>query len=296
MENISICPVCEKDKFQDFLKSTDFFLTQEKFTIVKCESCGFLFVNPRPDANKIGSYYKSTNYISHSNTRKGAFNKLYHFIRKRNHKSKLNIIQKYVKPGSVLDIGCATGEFLAYCQKNGWKTTGVEPDESARNYAKNTNSISVYDESYFEKTGGDQFDVVTLWHVLEHVYPLAERIRQIKNLLTEHGLLVVAVPNPNSFDAKFYNEYWAGYDLPRHIYHFGQNQIKELFDKNGFSLTEILPMKFDSYYVSLLSEKYKNGKSNWIKAFFTGWRSNRFAQKNNNEYSSLIYLFSKKKP
>jgi predicted SAM-dependent methyltransferase len=182
---------------------------------------------------------------------------------------------------------------LAFCQDKGWKTTGVEPDESARNYAKKTNFISVFDESYFLETGNNKFEVITLWHVLEHVYPLVERIKQIKSLLTEKGLLVVAVPNPNSYDAKLYNEFWAGYDLPRHVYHFGQNQMEELFKRNGFLLKEIVPMKFDSYYVSLLSEKYKSGKSNWVNSLFTGYRSNRFAKNNNNEYSSLIYLFSK---
>ncbi len=293
MEKIRKCDLCGNENFSTYLESKDYFLTQEEFTIVKCQNCGFLFVNPRPSPLEISRYYKSDNYISHSTKQKGLLNKVYILIRKINHKKKYKIISKYKSVGSIFDIGCATGEFLNYLKKNGWEISGIEPDETARNFAKKTYDLDVYKEEILAEINENNFDIVTMWHVLEHVHDINERINQIYRILKKDGITIIAVPNAASKDAAIYQNFWAGYDLPRHLYHFKFDTIKALFEKNGFYFLEKIPMKFDAYYISLISEKYKTGRKRLLKAFFNGYKSNRWGKKNNNEFSSMIYIFKK---
>lgn len=293
MKKIEKCPVCEKEIFDTFLETNDYFLTNERFTIVNCKNCGFRFTNPRPDDNKLSDYYKSVDYISHSNAKKGLTNRIYHIIRRFNHKKKYSLIKKHINNGnSILDIGCATGEFLNYFKLKGWNVTGVEPGIEARKFAKEQYQLNVYDEKEIENLADCSYDVITMWHVLEHVRTLNERMKEINRLLKPDGLLIIAVPNSDSYDAKFYKNFWAALDVPRHLYHFTKETIKLLIEKHGFKIENIKPMKFDSYYVSILSEKYKNGKPKFINAFFTGFISNLKARKYCNS-SSVIFLCKK---
>lgn len=291
MEKVENCIVCGKNNFSTYLQGKDYFLTQEEFTIVKCDACDFLFVNPRPDVNEISRYYKSEEYISHSNSKQGILNKVYHIIRKRNHRNKFDLISFYKQCGTILDIGCATGEFLNYLKKKNWNTIGVEPDVEAQNFARTEYKLNVFSEDFLSNSEPAKIDVITMWHVLEHVHPLEERMQQIKRLLTKDGVALIAVPNADCFDAKHYGKIWAGYDLPRHIYHFTQKTMIRLFEKYNFILDKIVPMKYDAYYINMLSEKYKTGNRNLLKAFLFAYRSNRWARKNKNNYSSLIFIF-----
>ena len=291
MEKLEQCNVCGKNRFSNYLQGRDYFLTQEKFTIVRCDECGFLFVNPRPDIDEISKYYKSEEYISHSNTKKGALNKVYHIIRKKNHQKKLHLISSYKHSGTILDIGCATGEFLYFLKKQNWQTMGVEPDVTAQNFAKVEYGLNVFSEDFLYKTEPAKIDVITMWHVMEHVHSLELRMQQIKRLLVKDGIAFIAVPNATCYDARHYGEFWAGYDLPRHIYHFTQKTMIRLFEKHNFKLDRIVPMEYDAYYISMLSEKYKSGSKNLWKAFWNGYRSNQWAKKNENNYSSLIFIF-----
>jgi len=192
-----------------------------------------------------------------------------------------------------LDIGCATGEFLDFFKKKGWKVSGVEPNESARNYAIQTYNLNVMEEKDIQALADEKFDVVTMWHVLEHVHDINERVSQIYRILKNDGSTVIAVPNFMSNDASFYKQFWAGYDLPRHLFHFSEKTITALFEKSGFSFIEKIPLRYDAFYISLISEKYKTGKKNLITAFYHGLKSNFLAPKNNNEFSSMIYIFKK---
>lgn len=290
MNNISKCPVCKNSVFTDFLKTQDYFLSNEKFTIKQCSDCGFKFTNPKPGLNELPKYYASTEYISHSNANKGIVNKIYQKVRAYTLKKKLSLIESYIPEGQILDIGCGTGEFLNTMQERNFVATGIEPNLEARNLAKRNYGLAVYGEEEIVGLKKGHFDVITMWHVLEHVYDLDKRIAQIDNLIADNGILIVAVPNPSSWDAKHYGKYWAAYDCPRHLYHFDQASIKKLFSNSGFELIESKPMYFDSFYVSMLSEKYKQSQLQFLKGMTNGLFSNISAIFNQGNYSSLIYV------
>ena len=293
MEQINSCPVCGTTKFSIYLECTDYTVSQKTFKIDQCDACDFLFTNPRPNKNEIGPYYQSSAYISHTNAKKGLFNKAYQIIRNYAIGQKIKLITGLLKRKSdikLLDIGCGTGEFLAGCIKKGWNGVGVEPSESARVQGIENYNLSVFDEKFL-KTTKDRFDVITLWHVLEHVHDLNERLDQIKALLSSKGIVIIAVPNNDSADCNEYGGSWAAWDVPRHLYHFTPKTIKELMVKHGLRHAYSAPMVFDSYYVSLLSTHYKYGKKNYLKAIKSGMLSNQSTKGNPEKYSSVIYCF-----
>ena len=293
LKNIEKCPVCGGKSQQDFLAAVDHNVSNDRFKIVECVACSFRFTNPIPTAETIGDYYKSENYVSHSGTKKGLVNRVYHIVRSRAIKQKENLAAKYSKKKTILDIGCGTGDFLGYCKSQNWKTLGLEPDASARKIALQNNGIEAKNLSHLYEVEEKTFDVISMWHVLEHVYNLNEDIEQYKKILKDDGALIVAVPNCSSKDAAHYKASWAAYDLPIHLYHFRPDNMKKLFSKHGMEVVEILPMKFDSYYISMVSEKYKGG--NIFSGFINGFKSNMAANSKNNRYSSQIYVIQHKK-
>lgn len=284
------CPSCGSAENTAFLTTKDFMITKESFTIVRCSACGFHFTNPIPSKETIGSYYKSEEYVSHSSSKKGLTNWLYNKVRTYTLKQKVKLVQKHTKGTSLLDIGSGTGHFLNATIQAGFKATGLEPDEDAVKFAKSEFGLDLQEIQNLYTLPDKQFDVLTMWHVLEHVYDLKEDIEQISRVMKDDAVLFIAVPNMNSWDANTYGAFWAAYDLPRHLYHFQENTIKDLFAQQNWSLVEIVPMKFDAYYVSMLSEKYKNGSI--VSALLNGFKSNRNAKTHG--YSSQIYVFKRR--
>jgi 2-polyprenyl-3-methyl-5-hydroxy-6-metoxy-1,4-benzoquinol methylase len=293
MQQIKQCVVCGSTQFEPFLICKDYTVSQQSFKIVSCGGCGFKFTNPRPADSDIGNYYKSENYVSHTNTKKGIVNRLYHFVRNYTLSKKLSLLSNYVSRGTMLDYGCGTGMFLSVCKDAGWNTLGMEPDSGARKLAADRNLPVYENKERLEPLIQDgSLNAITLWHVLEHVTDMESTLSFFKRKLSDKGVLIIAVPNYRSYDAQYYKEHWAAYDVPRHLHHFELNSIQSLLSNHGFSLSGTKPMKFDSFYVSLLSEKYKTGSTNLLWAFITGLRSNLKA-KTPADYSSVVYLFRK---
>ena len=279
-----------ENKKKVILTCKDNTVSNESFDLILDENLDMLITFPQPKEGELSKYYKSEAYISHTDASKSLFDKVYQTVKNYTIKQKIKLINSLNSENkTILDIGCGTGDFLKACKKDGWKIIGIEPDEGARNLTIKKTEISIHTniEELVENTS-NKFDVITMWHVLEHVPNLQEYINSLKNLLKPNGVLIIAVPNYKSYDAVYYGKFWAAYDVPRHLWHFSQKSINLLFKDIGLELVKTLPMKFDAYYVSLLSEKYKSGKSNPVKAFYRGFLSNLKA-KQNKEYSSLIY-------
>ena len=268
----------------------DHTVSGEHFNLILNPELELLETFPKPDPDKLPSYYKSENYISHTDSKNSFTDKLYQQIKKIMLHKKLNWIESYFpEKGKLLDIGAGTGEFLLHAKKHGWKVKGIEPDDNARMLAKKKGVKLVSNSNTFK---AEKFDVITMWHVFEHVYDLKNQIIELEQLLKKNGLLIIAVPNYKSYDATYYKEFWAAFDVPRHLWHFSHKSFKQLFAGTTFTEVNFKPLLFDSFYVSLLSEKYKTGKSNLLKSFYIGFKSNLKA-KTTQEFSSMAYFFKK---
>ncbi|HIP49242.1 MAG TPA: class I SAM-dependent methyltransferase [Lutibacter sp.] len=275
----------------------DYTVSNEKFELLYNSELEMLVTNPKPSDTKLPTYYKSESYISHTDAKKSLFDKTYQLVKSYALGQKVKMITSFkTKEKRLLDIGCGTGDFISYAKNKSWNVVGVEPNKKARELSikklNDTDAIYTSLENLVDSKQ-EKFDVITLWHVLEHVPDIDKYIKQTKSLLKSDGYLVVAVPNYKSYDATHYKEFWAAYDVPRHLWHFSQKSIARIFEKENMKVIQTLPMKFDSYYVSLLSEKYKTGKSNLFTAFKIGFLSNWKARKTK-EYSSLIYILKTK--
>jgi 2-polyprenyl-3-methyl-5-hydroxy-6-metoxy-1,4-benzoquinol methylase len=269
-----------------FQKVRDYSVSKEIFELHHNPEYDLLITFPKPSLEKLPSYYESEDYISHTDGKRSLFERMYHLIKNIALKNKVKLINAQSQKGKLLDIGAGTGDFLVVAKNDGWDTTGIEPSEKAKTIAINKGVNFAANLSDLEN---NSFDVITMWHVLEHVPNLEEYILELKRLLKPTGTILIAVPNFKSFDANYYGRFWAAYDVPRHIWHFSKTAIQKLFAEKEMKLVEVLPMKFDSFYVSLLSEKYKTGKMNFVKAFFVGLKSNK-SGKETKEYSSHIYV------
>lgn len=290
---INQCPVCKSKDHHQVLNARDFTVSKEMFLIHECGSCGFRFTNPIPDQASIGKYYQSEEYISHSNTSKGFINTIYQWVRNYTLKSKRNLVKRFsqLPSGSLLDIGAGTGDFLNEMRSSGWSVMGLEPDDKARQLIQSRFNVEAKTPEMLFELEDAKFDVVTMWHVLEHVHQLDEYLAKIHSILKPSGKFLVAVPNFNSLDAEKYGAFWAAYDVPRHLYHFHEKSMRTLLERHGFKLSNMRIMPFDSFYVSMLSEKYRNGSMitgiwngfcSWITAMFKAERC-----------SSIIYLIEK---
>ncbi|MFN2394815.1 MAG: class I SAM-dependent methyltransferase [Bacteroidales bacterium] len=298
METLTACPVCNAEEFTAYGQRKDYLVTQQVFDLAQCENCGFVYTQPRPDEKSIATYYKSADYVSHTDSKRTFFEFLYARIKRYMMGKKYHIINKLTSNKSkklILDYGCATGDFLMYLQSKGHKVMGFEPDKDAREKAIRkgvtvTGRIEDLDNPEYR----NQVDVITLWHVLEHIHDLNSSLDLFHKLLRKNGVILVAVPEYKSYDAKFYGDDWAAWDVPRHLNHFEEKTLSALFMKNGFRLEKTFPLIFDAFYVSILTEKNKgNGVTGVIRAIMIGFISNIKALTGSVPWSSQIYIFRK---
>ena len=276
---------------KSFITVKDFSVSGESFSLLLNEEYQILKTHPQPTLDKLGSYYEFEDYISHTDGKRTLFEKMYHFIKRKAIRDKVKLINSYQPlKGKILDIGAGTGDFLLGCKNQNWDILGIEPNDKAKGIALGK---GVKFGDTIEKLESNSFDVITMWHVLEHVPDVEHQVAELKRLLKPSGTIIIAVPNFKSYDANHYKEFWAAYDVPRHLWHFSKTAIEKIFDKQNMNLEDIKPMWFDSFYVSLLSEKYKTGKMNFISGFFIGFVSN-VSGLFKKEFSSHIYVLKNK--
>jgi 2-polyprenyl-3-methyl-5-hydroxy-6-metoxy-1,4-benzoquinol methylase len=290
------CPICSSTQITAVLDAKDYTVSKNNFSIWHCQQCNGRFTQHVPDAASIGAYYQSADYISHSDTKKGLVNRLYHFVRSYTLQSKKNLVKEVSRRqnGVLLDVGAGTGAFAATMQQANWQVTGLEPDAIARENAMRNHGLPLESLSQLFSFTAQSFDVITMWHVLEHVHDLHPYIKTFQKILKQQGVLIIAVPNYTSYDATLYNSYWAAYDVPRHLYHFSPQSMQQLMAQHGFIVDAYRPMWFDSFYVAMLSEQYKNGHNNFLNAIWNGFISNLKTLANTERCSSVIYIIRKK--
>ena len=293
--NYKNCPLCRGTDIKKHMEVKDYFLSGEDFTLFQCSHCEFVFTQAHPGKEDISPYYKSEDYVSHSNTRQGIVNTLYHFSRGYMLGRKKKLIQRltHKKTGNILDIGSGTGFFLNHMKEHGWDVIGIEPSEESRKFCRDEFALETKDEKSLFALPENSFDVITLWHVLEHVQDMDEYMIKISSILREDGILLIALPNLNSTDAVFYKDKWAAYDVPRHLWHFSPFSFKKLATKYQFQLLKMKSMPLDAGYVSLLSEKYRNNPLGFLTGGIIGVLSLVLGLINVKKSSSIIYVLKK---
>lgn len=287
------CTICKSSTTKLYKNVKDNSVSKESFEVYECESCQNFFTANPPTEEHIGPYYESEDYVSHTDTKTGVIHKLYHLVRNYSLNQKIKLIKSHNNGLDLLDYGCGTGEFLSRAKTHGYNTLGIEPSETASAIA-NKKGVSTHKPSFLKEIPSNSKDVITLWHVLEHVHQLNETLEEFKRILKPGGNLIIAVPNISSSDSTHYKEHWAALDVPRHLYHFTPKGLVKLVNGSSLSHVDTKGMPFDSFYVSMLSEKYLNKVPmplQLIKAFIIGLLSNLKAGSNN--YSSNIYIFKK---
>ena len=294
---IHTCPLCDKSHFEKMMTCTDHYATNESFDIYRCTACGFLFTQDVPAESEMGRYYESPGYIPHTDTYKGNVNRLYHCIRQYMLYRKARLIKKCcgLSRGRLLDVGTGTGYFPHFMRGRGWRVSATEKSPQARAFAREKFGLDVDTPEALDEYGKESFDVVSLWHVMEHLQDLNSTWEKLYSLLGKRGILVVAVPNPTSYDALYYKEMWAAYDVPRHVWHFTPAAMQRFGSKHGFILAERHPMPFDAFYVSVLSEKYLGNRFPFAKGMLAGARTWLASLAKKDRSSSMIYVFQKKK-
>lgn len=293
-ERLTKCPLCKSGLFINQLVVEDKAISKESFIICACQNCDLWFTNPRPTQENIEIYYESPSYLSHQNKTSGVTDFLYQIARKFTLRQKLAWVNsRYPKKGRLLDYGCGIGLFGKTCQSDGWEAYGMEPNTKAATIAALTNKLTLI-PNLQELQQQKKFDVITLFHVLEHVHLLNKTVKILLGRLKKRGLLFIGVPNRESPDAKEFKENWAAWDIPRHLHHFNVKSMTYLAEKHDCRIVEIIPMKLDSFYVSLLSHQYVGSKNKFLNAFKSGLSSNKTAYNNQNNYSSLLFILKKK--
>jgi 2-polyprenyl-3-methyl-5-hydroxy-6-metoxy-1,4-benzoquinol methylase len=289
------CPVCQNSDISHYLECPDHFLTKEVFNIYKCNKCGFLFTHEHPGEADAGKYYESDDYISHSNTSRSITEKAYQIVRQFMLRRKVRLIKRFtgLSQGRLLDIGCGTGHFLYAMKQDGWEVEGIEKSPKARSFAESEFGLSVIDTSQIAAHKDNSFDCITLWHVLEHFNDPEMIMKEIRRLLKPDGICVIALPNSDSEDAKYYGKFWAAFDVPRHLWHFNPQSFSKFANKQSFRIKKIRQLPFDVFYISILSEKYKGSVWPALTGFIMAELFSLGIIFNKLRSSSLIYIMKK---
>lgn len=289
------CPLCLSEKIDGHLRVKDHFLSKEEFEIFRCESCGFIFTQDHPDENAISDYYKSEDYLSH-NDRTGSLSALlYRIVRSLMLKRKLGIVKRFsgLNSGTLLDIGSGSGHFVSFMKRNGWKVSGIEINGKAREESSQKFDIQIFDPDQISSLDSDSFDCITLWHSLEHFQDPFKYAKEIKRLLKQEGVCILALPNSDSRDARYFREFWGAWDVPRHLWHFNPETFSAFSEKSGFILKDTRSLPLDVFYISTLSEKYRSSGLYFISGIIKGMWFSLLSAFKKERRSSMIYVLSK---
>ena len=296
MAHHNICPLCDSENVVHFLQTRDYFLTREPFELFKCSGCGFIFTQDYPEPDNMNRYYESDDYISHNDSARGLLNNLYRISRSFMLRRKKSIVRRHTRlgKGNLLDIGSGTGHFISFMKKAGWEVKGIEINDKAREFSVSHFGLEVIPKELISSLASGSFDCITLWHVLEHLQDPFKYAAEISRLLKPGGICITAHPNCSSFDARYYKESWAAWDVPRHLWHFTPETFRLFSEKAGFTVSKIISLPPDVFYISALSERYRESKFPFISGFVKGMGFLLRSLFKTAGSSSLIYILKKR--
>jgi 2-polyprenyl-3-methyl-5-hydroxy-6-metoxy-1,4-benzoquinol methylase len=295
MVHHKVCPLCSSEKIGLLVRCYDFFLSKKEFPVYECAECTFRFTQDYPEEKEIGQFYESEDYISHSDTTKGFANKLYRFARNAMLRRKRNLIYSItgLKTGTILDIGSGTGYFSATMKRSGWDVKGIEISEKARKFSISYFGLDVISPSEISTIKSESFDCITLWHVLEHFHDPFKYVSEITRMMKPEATCIIALPNSGSYDTEYYKQYWAAWDVPRHIWHFNTETFRLFCEKSGLQIREIKSMPLDVFYISQLSEKYKGSQFPFLRGISKAFIFALLSLFNPGRGSSIVYILRK---
>jgi 2-polyprenyl-3-methyl-5-hydroxy-6-metoxy-1,4-benzoquinol methylase len=268
-----MCPLCGSPKTRFAFSCPDHLVTGEEFPLHQCNDCQFLYSGRLPSEADAQKYYDSPSYTPHATDRKNLMMRTIGFCRTFIRQPiKRTWVRKWSKKrmGTLIDIGSGTGEFAVFMQKSGWAVTCIEPNQDARNFCA-SQGLTVFDTDRVPTLPDHSFNVVTLWHVLEHVYDIHGTMQTIRRLLQPDGTAFIALPNYSSKEASWYGRMWTGYEMPRHPSHFSPATFAHLASMYDMEIVALRPFVLDAFYLSILSEQHRKG---WfISALFHGLAS-----------------------
>lgn len=290
------CPICGASGQTPYANCTDFMVSKESYYLLRCPSCGVVYTLDPPSENELRRYDKLSLKLKLGDAPKSLMEKLYYHVRARMLRKKAKIIETYAyrTSGSLLNYGAKTGYFSHRMERRGWKVTSLERYHEERLFSLEMFHHRMMDMSELDKLHAGTFDVITMWHVFEHMHHPHELLDRFYELLRPGGVLVMACPNIRSTDAMYYGPYWAAYDVPRHLWHFDPVSLAQLLHRHGFTLMHHERMPFDSFYISILSEKHMRHKMAFLRGMWEGLRSWRISITHRGKSSSLIYVFRKR--
>ena len=250
------------------IETKDYLVTRESFVVEEKEN-GISFTYPVVADAEIDKYYNTTDYLSHSSN-KTLMSFFFDFFSKIMVKKKTSFMLQLGVVNTYLDYGCGVGKLINSMNKKGVASYGYDTSSLAVSVCKNK-SLSA--SSNLEDLP-NQYDLISFWHSLEHVSDYVNVLNKTKQMLSKNGTVIVALPNYDSFDSKFYSKFWAAYDTPRHRVHFTKKGFIKAANKLGFEVVKTKPLFLDSFYISMMSEKYKQSLFYFLKGFFIGTLSN----------------------
>lgn len=239
MIEVTRCAVCGADEAETVSYGWDRLLgLPGTFRMCRCRECGLLYLNPRPTEEEMLQYYpEEYEPYSRAIDDEPWFQRL---NRRYGMSKRCRAVMAYEPGGRLLDVGCATGNFLYEMARRGtWETYGVEPNSKAAQYARQRLGLNVFTGTLRQaRFPDDYFDVVSLWNVLEHLHDPMGDLREVNRVLRHGGLLVLSLPNVESLDAWLFGQYWVGWDIPRHLHVFPRPTLKRLLAATGFALLD----------------------------------------------------------
>ena len=291
-EKLDRCPACGSPDIGSYTTITDHYYSKENFDIAACKGCGLRFTQNRPAPEEIGRYYDSENYASHDSGKKASvFLKVYQMARDYMLGLKFNLVRQF-KPEwkQVLDYGTGEGFFTEYLLKKGKDASGIEPSAVARENFKSRTGKTLFED--IDALPADKtFQVITLWHVLEHIHTLRETMEKLTERLEQKGIIVIAIPNQKAKDLEAFGPHWAAWDVPRHLYHWDTDSLSAFMKSLGLVRIHTGQLPLDPFYIGMISARYA-GKGA-VSGILTGLKSYFHGKSNPAEGSTLLTIWMK---